>query len=196
MADILQPYSVSQFNQIPDLYKAKTTFHAKDGVKFVREVFGPLVLKHGLEATLGITILHRHFALQEPEKLVEFNNISLPWKNQSSDDTHSGGKILANAWLLNDGKLMPYEYFFSPMNQEESLDLTQNRVRAFLDEFIKAAKYSKLEGVVALRMFPFVGYSGGLEFSEGRSNIVLKPGEVSLSISSLPIHCPRQSYVH
>ncbi len=179
MAEVVQPYSVAQFNQISDLYEAKKAFHAKDGLKFIREVFGPLVLKHGLEAQLGITILHRHFALKEPEKLVEFNNISLPWKNQASDDSHSGGKILPNAWLLDNGKLMPYEFFFSPFNQEKSIDLTQDKVRAFLDEFVKAAKYSSLDRVVALRLFPYIGYEGGLEFSEGRANIVLKPGQVS-----------------
>lgn len=183
MADILQPYSVPQFNKIPDLYEAKTVFNAKDGLKFVQEVFRPLVLKHGLEAQLEITILHRHFALQEPEKLVEFNNISLQWNKQASDDSHSRGKILPNAWLLDDDKLMPYEFFFSPFNQDKSVDLTQDKVRDFMDEFVRAAKYSSLYRVVALRMFPHIGYQGGMEFSEGRSNIVLKPGQVSSQTS-------------
>ncbi|KAF7506890.1 hypothetical protein GJ744_011131 [Endocarpon pusillum] len=183
MTEILQPYSVSEFNKIPDLYQGTTAFHAKDGMRFVNEVFGPLVLKHGLEAQLGITILHRHFDLKDPEKLVEFNNISLPWKNQDQDDSHSGGKILPNAWLLNDGKLMPYEFFFSPFNQVKSLDLTQDKVRAFLDEFVKAAKYSSLDGTVALKMFPGPGFRGGLEFSEDRANIVLKPGQYKLENS-------------
>lgn len=179
MTEILQPYSVSRFNKIPDLHHGTTSFHAKDGMKFVSEVFGPLVLKHGLEDQLGITILHRHFDLKEPEKLVEFNNIALPWKNQGQDDSHSGGKILPNAWLLDNGKLMPYEFFFSPFNQDKSVDLTQDKVRTFLDEFVKAAKYSSLDQIFALKMFPGIGFTGGLEFSEDRANIVLKPGQVS-----------------
>lgn len=200
MAEILQPYSVSQFNRFPDLQQATTNFHSKDGLRFVGDVFGPLVLKYGLEDQLGITILHRHFALQEPEKIVEFNNISLPWKNQADDDSHSGGMILPNAWLLDHDKLMPYEFFFSPFNQEKSVDLTQDKVRAFLDDFVKAAKHSKLDGVVALRMFPYVGYEGGLEFSEGRANIVLKPGQVSsepsltASFPLLPAQSPKLTF--
>jgi len=219
MADVLQPYSVAEFNKIPDLYHANTAFLDKDGEKFVRDVFCPLVLKHGLEDYLGAGMLHRHFPLKESEKLVEFNNISMPWSHQGSDDSHSGGMILPRAWLLKDDKLMPYEFFFSPpnkkksldLNKEESLDLTkeksldltkeksldltevasldlneekplnlnEKRVVAFLDEFVKAAKCSDLDRVVALRLFPGGGYQGGLEFTEDRANIILKPGQVS-----------------
>ena len=72
---------------------------------------------------------------------------------------------------------MPYE-FFSPFNQEKSVDLTQDGVPAFLGEFVKAAKYSSIDGIVALKMFPGMGFRG-LEFSEGRANIILKTGQVS-----------------
>jgi hypothetical protein len=178
MAEVLQPYSVTQFNKILDLHDASTVFHAKDGMKFVNDVFGPLVKKHGLEAKLGISIAHRHFSLKGSEKLVELNNIAVPWKNQDGDDNHTGGNILPNAWLLVDGKLMPYEFFFSPTGKEKTLDLTQEKFRAFLDQFVAAAKDSNLDDVVALRMFPYLGYKGGMELTEGRANIVLKPGQV------------------
>ncbi|KAF7509407.1 hypothetical protein GJ744_008130 [Endocarpon pusillum] len=84
---------------------------------------------------------------------------------------------LANAWLLKDGKLMPYEFFFSPLAKDSSVDLTHDNIQAFLEEFVKSAKFSKLDGIIALRMFPGKGYRGGLEFTEDRANIVLEPGQ-------------------
>jgi hypothetical protein len=154
MASVLQPCSVAGFNKIPDLHPAKTAFHANDGPRFLCEVFRPLVEKHELTSQFGIGILHRHSALKDREKLVEFNNMSTPWKNQASDDSHFGGKIYPMAWLLTDGKLMPNEFFFSPLDQKKPVDLIQDRFRLFLDEFVKAARYSNLDGIVALRMFP------------------------------------------
>lgn len=178
MAEVERPYSVVEFNKIPDLHSATESFNANDGMEFVNKVFGPLVLKHGLEAQLGITVLHRHFRLEESEKLVEFNNVSVPWKLRDQNDTPSGGKILPNAWLLKDGKLMPYEFFFSPLAKDNSVDLTYDKIQAFLEEFVKSAKYSKLDQIIGLRMFPGKGFQGGLEFTEDRANIVLEPGQV------------------
>jgi hypothetical protein len=187
MADILQPYSVDEFNKIPDLHKAHTDFVAKDGKKFVCEVFRPLVEKYKLQGEFGIGILHRHSTLIESEKLVEVNNVSIPWNHEGSDDSHPAGRILPMSWLLNDGKVMPYEFFFLPhheenhvaLNEKKSIDLTIEKFRNFLDEFAKAAKCSGLDRVVALRLFPYPGYRGGMEFTVDRINIVLKPGQVS-----------------
>jgi hypothetical protein len=179
MADILQPYSVADFNKIPDLHGASQAFLDRDGEKFVRDVFGPLVIKHELQNNLGIGILHRHFALKEEEKLVEYKSTSVPFDRLASDGSFFGGKILPMAWQLNDGKLMPYEFFFAPLETGKLFDLTGDKIVAFLDEFVKAAKSFHLDRVVALRLFPYPGYEGGLELSQGRANIVLNPGEVS-----------------
>jgi hypothetical protein len=78
MAEVLQPYSVQHFNAILDLADAPDTFAAKDGEAFVNSVFIALVKKHGLEEKVGLSFLHRHFDLEDGEKLVEHHNISTP----------------------------------------------------------------------------------------------------------------------
>ena len=111
-AQILEPYDVHRFNTIPLLHDVSTSFQAKNGTEFVEKVFKPLVLKHKLESQLGIGLLHRHFDLEGFEKLVEFNNISSPWAIKA--ENHMRGKVLPCSWLINSGKLMPYEFFFAP----------------------------------------------------------------------------------
>jgi len=93
MAEVLQSYSTHAFNTLPELHPAQDSFTSKGGKHLVDEVFKPMIEKHKLEAKLGVGLLHRHFDLEGSEKLVEFNNISLPW-NSDREDSHNGGKIL------------------------------------------------------------------------------------------------------
>jgi hypothetical protein len=249
---ILQPYDPSHFNTIPYLHEVSKSFQAKNGAEFVEKVFKPLILKHNLESQLGIGLLHRHFDLKGFEKLVELNNISTPWAVKGED--HMDGKILPCSWLISGGgKLMPYEFFFSPgpsdgepdgssgsssgsgnggaggsgsnpkprpvidsldltesgsggngggsgggdgggsggggsgggsgggfdPNVYKSLDLTESRVRAFLDEFLLAMEFHDLNGTLALRLFPGPSYAAGHEITHGRTNIVLTPEQAS-----------------
>ncbi|PGG99129.1 hypothetical protein AJ79_08693 [Helicocarpus griseus UAMH5409] len=138
----------------------------------IENILKPMVEKHKLEAKLGDGLLHRHFDLEEPEKLVEFNNISISWKNYKWDDC-SEGKIVPNAWTIRRGSLVPYEFFFSPRGRETPFDFSS--ASAFLDEFIEAVERMGLESVVSLRLFPHKGYTGALEFTDGRANINLSP---------------------
>lgn len=68
--------------------------------------------RHCLEGKVG---LHRHFDLKDGEKPVELNNISTPW---SVDEVPLpvGGEILPIDRLIQDGKFMPYEFYFAPLN--------------------------------------------------------------------------------
>ncbi|KAE8367094.1 hypothetical protein BDV27DRAFT_124462 [Aspergillus caelatus] len=109
MVDIEKPYSISAFNSLPDLYHAQEGFKTNGGPELVNNVLRPLIVQHGLESTLGVGLLHRHFDLSDKEKLVEFNNVSTPWKNQQGDK-HSGGRILPCAWMIDGNGFVPYEF--------------------------------------------------------------------------------------
>jgi hypothetical protein len=170
MAQILHPCTPTVFNNIPSLHDSASAFTAKDGDDYITSVCQPLVQEPGLEPVLGIGLLHRHFELRPNEKLVEFNNISVPWLHPYDNEEHSGGKILPNTWLLdsNSGLLLPYEFFFSPLGRDKSIDL--DSLQPFLTEFSHSVKEAGLQDTLALGLFPHAGYQGGLEITEGRVN--------------------------
>lgn len=84
MTDVLQSYDVHHFNTIQYLTDADKAFQAHGGLILVENVCKPLMLKHKPESKLGLGLVHRHFTLGEPEKLVKFNNISTSWTETAS----------------------------------------------------------------------------------------------------------------
>lgn len=191
MAAVMQSYSTDWFNTLPDLHTVKERFESKRGMDLVNGLFKPMVEKHQLEAKLGVGLPHRHFELEGNEKLVEFNNISLPWSNQVGDN-HSGGKIIPNAWAICDGKILPYEFYFSPLGHDHPFDF--DKVTAFLTEFVQVVKDRGLDRgldkIIAIRLFPHEGFTGALELTEGRANINLSADQICvvLSCPSHPAH--------
>jgi hypothetical protein len=175
MADVMSAYYPESFQNIPDLHRATEKFTREGGTTFIEVVLKPLILKYKLEAVFGIGLLHRHFDLDATEKLVEFNNISTPWRHQQ-DDIHSGGKIMSNGWMIEGEQLMLYEFYFSPLGRDGAVEFT--KLAPFVSEFCNSIKRAGFEDVLALRLFPHLGFEGGLEITEGRANINLTPDQV------------------
>ncbi|CAL5866788.1 uncharacterized protein PFLUO_LOCUS998, partial [Penicillium psychrofluorescens] len=144
MADIEETYTTRTFNSLPDLHHAQDSFISKGGPDLVNNVLRPLIVQHKLESALGIGLLHRHFDLSGEEKLVEFNNISTPWKHQQGYN-HTGGQILPCAWMIDGNSLVPYEFYFSPLRRDTRIDF--GVMTLFLEEFIRCIKDSGLDMV-------------------------------------------------
>ena len=175
MASLLLPYSTQLFNDLPDLHTAQQIFLSRGGMKMIDHLFMPIIEKHGLEAQLGVGLVHRHFDLRDDEKLVEFNSISIPWANQQGDD-YSGGEIIPHAWAIHQGKLFPYEFYFSPLGKDAPFDF--GAISNFLSDFMQAIEENALEKCISLRLLPYEGFTGALEFTNGRANINLTPTQV------------------
>ncbi len=141
MAQVLQPYRADVFNTLPDLPTAEKNFASGGGPDLVDKVLKPMMERYQLKSKLGVGLLHRHFELQDSEKLVEFNNISLPWN--SNGDEHSGGKILPSAWAVKDGSLTPYEFYYSPLGRDSHFNF--DTAEPFVRQFIQAIRKSKFE---------------------------------------------------
>ena len=134
--------------------------------------------------------MHRHFDIGEEEILVEFNNVTIPWLN----DGKSAGDLKgfsATAWKFvgeqnpDDKRLawMPYEFAYHPAQQTASaIDLDDPKYAAFLDEYAAALCHAGLEQVVGLSVMPGQEVRGGLEFTEGKANVLLRPGQVGTSL--------------
>ena len=74
------PYSHDTFHTTKPIQQVVKEYYDRDGQKFVDEVLAPIVKKHNFKEQSGATLVHRHFDIDPDEKLVEFNNISTPWK--------------------------------------------------------------------------------------------------------------------
>jgi hypothetical protein len=183
MAEVLQPYRVQRFNAILDLADARGAFAANDGEAFINSVFIPLVKKRSLEEKVGLGLLHRHFDLEDGEKLVEFHNISTPWSVDIDEiSLPVGGEILPTSWRIQDGKFMPYEFYFAPLNGRptfKSFDLTDLSIRGFLKEFVHATKIANLEGYISLRLCPEGDFDKTLKITQPRANVNLSNSQVS-----------------
>lgn len=188
------PFDTEKFNAIASLHDVTSSFQERGGKEMVDESFRSLFKTYGLESKLGVGLLHRHFDLETGEKLVEFNNIAVPWKHHEADE-YIGGKLVPNAWLVTQGdsgasRLMPYEYFFTANNgldqqQGIQLDNAENISPQFLEVFAQRVLENGLEDTIALRAFPYKGYTGGLEITQGRANINFLPEEVPEEILSM-----------
>lgn len=121
MAEVLQPYNTDVFNTLPDVPTAEESFVSKGGPDLVDKVLTPMIDRYQLESKFGVGRLHRHFELENSEKLVDFNNIRLPWNSNGKD--HSGGKILSSAWAVKDDGLTPYEFYYSPLGRDTPFQL-------------------------------------------------------------------------
>ena len=178
MADIEAPYSPHLYNELPGIVPAYEEFQTKNGNGFVDNVVKPLITKYQLQSAFGVCLLHRHCDLEDGERMVEYNGVSVPWASGSADEPAEGG-IYPAAWLINDGaKLVPYEFALEPFRTKDAIDFDSDAVKSFTNDFAAALKDAALENVVGLCVYP-QGFRGGLEITKGRANIVLSPGEVS-----------------
>jgi len=178
-------YSSTKFHQVLDLVPSNDEFKSRGGPQFVYDICRPLLRKHGLTSVFGVGLVHRHFDIDSDQKLVEFNNITLPWRTTTmttagGEDVEAKIHILPTAWMFDDQeqKWMPYEFSYSPMGKVEPVRLDDARYRDFLAEYACALKDAGLQKVVGLRLWPGEGFRGGLERTEGKANIWLVPGQV------------------
>jgi hypothetical protein len=171
-------YQPDLFHSLPTLFSAGTDLIARDGIRIIWEEFRNIFESHNEASTFGLGLLHRHFDLNDAERLVEFNETSTPWNVEGSADL-LGGSIRPQSWLFTaDGKVVPYEFYFAPHNAGEELSLEKKS--AFLEDVFAALKKHGLRDLVGLRLYPGEGYEGRVELTEGRANINFHPSQVYL----------------
>ncbi|KAH8878716.1 hypothetical protein GQ53DRAFT_81783, partial [Thozetella sp. PMI_491] len=102
-------YEPEAFNRLPLLTDAVKRFDALDGDAFVATAVRELFVRHEVDRTFGLALLHRHFELQPGERLVDYGGTSVPWHlGKISKD------IRPCNWALGDDVIRPYEFRYSP----------------------------------------------------------------------------------
>ena len=73
---------------------------------------GKVFLKHSLQQSHGLVLLHRHHELTDDQFMVEYRGTATPWPIEAR--LPEGAKIEPMTWALADGSMKPYEFEFVP----------------------------------------------------------------------------------
>jgi hypothetical protein len=171
MTEILLPYFTNHYNKSPELGDASSGFRSYNGLDIVNGAFRTSIEKYGLQNTFGVGLLHRHSTLKGCERLVSMpantsmlHSILAPWSELAGDE-HFGHNIVADAWLIKYGKLMPSEFEFSTESVKDLVD--PSHYAAFVENFMNPAAKIGLENTVSLYRFPGAGFLGCMETIQG-----------------------------
>jgi hypothetical protein len=131
------PYAPQDLNtRIPHYEDAFERFDTFDGTALVDTDIRDLFLAHKMEKSFGITIAHRHFALNNNEHLVAYGNTSTPLSDVAKDDS----TIKAVTWFITpSGAVQPYEFEFT-VSEKEVFDPNSPEQTNFVNELAKLLK--------------------------------------------------------
>ena len=102
------PYHVKHYNSLPELGVAKDQFEAARVSEILLTEIGMAFVKHHVENSLGILLLHIHFLLEPDEMLVNINSTAVQWDMRSNAKELSN--VGASAWRFTEKGVAPYEF--------------------------------------------------------------------------------------
>ena len=171
MAITVQPYDVKEFNSLLNFSDVGPIFDAIGGTNIIANKMMPLFRSHGVEHDLGVTLLHRHFELEDGEQLIDIRGTSVPVSFETSTPS---------IWALQGGDqchLRPMEFSIDNI-KAPSWDRPQFQV--FLKAFTEVVKECGGQDIFGLCAYPGNQYPGRVEFTSGRANVNLRPSEVGM----------------
>jgi hypothetical protein len=164
---VLQPYSSSTFNTLPSLHDADAEFKERNAAAIMNSVLAGIFTKYNVDGHLGVQLLHRHFRLDNDERLVDAGGASVPWSSEGSEALDS--RILPVSWAFEGDTYYPYEFKFVPPTQELHEPVIPE---PFLVEFSEVLKAHNLQDVLGIRALkPGYAKKAEMEITKGRSNI-------------------------
>ncbi|KAF8810781.1 hypothetical protein BYT27DRAFT_7253403 [Phlegmacium glaucopus] len=167
----LLEYSSATFNDLRgpgEAFRSLKELKGDDAIPTcIREVFD----HHNMSEKFGVTLLHRHFDIDESERLVAVNDTSTPWGCEAYNN-HALGKVLPQAFIFaSPDKIVPFEYTFFTRNLLDNVTLFESATKAFLTELGLCLFSLQLDKVLGLRVHPGSQKKLKLEFTVNRANI-------------------------
>lgn len=189
--EIERQYSTTTFNTLQSLGEAHDNFLAQNGLEVINAL-GALFIKYKLADDFGVALLHRHFALEENQRLVDVNGTSTPWtvpqdanKSAGTGTTVKkyGGHIRPQLWMFapetsvegefDNAQLTPSEFFFESAGSNKSSDLKSidELDPAFIKQFATVLAAHGLLGTLGLSLIRPESDIMRAEVTEGRANV-------------------------
>ena len=130
-------------------------------------------------------MIHRHFDLEQDEKLIEYRGISTPWKVGASASSIFGYRIVPRSWAFVAGaQLHPTEFrYVVPKGEDQAPEFPAGFVREFY-ELLSARGLERLVGLTAFG--PDISSTGVAEVERtvGRVSLTIPPNDGELAEST------------
>ncbi|THH21260.1 hypothetical protein EW146_g238 [Bondarzewia mesenterica] len=180
------PYNPSVFQALLPVDSAAAALDSQGGNHLVYANLMNIFKKHGVESSVGLTLLHRHYSLSDAERVVEFNDVATAWPVAGAEALDA---LVPRAWVLFErGIVMPYEYKYYPDTKEAQKQLNmialfQATHSDFITEITASLSRLGLINVLGLRAYPGDNWEGRFEVNTGRVSINLLPHQAPASKS-------------
>jgi hypothetical protein len=176
--DTFTAYNIDKFNTLPDVVESDISLRSNEDLPQFWGAIRALFLNYiSMAEIVGVVLLHKHFELGKKEALVDVNNSSTPWRLPIHKKPRSGvfkkhhGFIRPQSWLLEEGKLMPYEFYFDPGQKDAAPALDAK----FVQDFAELLTSFNLVSVLGLYLRqgenPRQSKMVLTEVTEGRANV-------------------------
>ena len=169
MALNVLPYAVEHYNSLPELRLVKDQFESARASEILFTEIGKAFVKHHVENTLGVILIHNHFLLEHHEMLVNVDSVAVPWDTTSGATELAGLK--ASAWRFTEQGLVAYEFAHAAV----VVSLHCHQMQTFLLELraiLEKWNLANILGICALSEMS-LNRPTTIEFTSGRANITL-----------------------
>jgi hypothetical protein len=163
------------YQQLPSLETARARLLKNGGEALVADVFLPFFQEHKMERCFGLQIAHRHFDVEQDEKVVHYGSCAVPWKASEGMPEPQ-----PTVWAIIDGCARAVEFRHSTSAATE-LGPRESR---FMDAFSRLQEDQGISGLFALCEYPGDDFEGSCEITQDRCNINLKPRDVSIALAA------------
>jgi hypothetical protein len=139
-----QPMARFCYNSLPPIEEASKTLNEVQGDYLY--MLGQLLVKYGVQSRLGISLVHRHFRLEDDEQLIRLRVrqsdevVSTVFKNGLPDSrivkdynlvTPKSSKLIPYMCIVRESGIVPYEYCCT---EEEEADILYFNVLSRIDD--------------------------------------------------------------
>ncbi|GFF59091.1 hypothetical protein IFM51744_09792 [Aspergillus udagawae] len=177
---LFDKYTSEKFNSLPFLGESSKAFQSIGDKEALFSDLKDLFIRYGVTDLLGLTLVHRHFDVNEDELLVESNGTTMPWTVPGlASFCDDDGTIKPQSWAFLHGRLMPFEFFFEPSfssPKDPRVDLLSGVDSAFFHEFESVLRQRHLDNTLGLCLLSRCPQPQ-IEITRGRANITFNVSE-------------------
>ncbi|KAI1733388.1 hypothetical protein F4680DRAFT_46796 [Xylaria scruposa] len=112
----------------------------------------------GAASLFGISLLHRHFDMDDDEVLVEHGSTSTPWKLPQDPTNFMAGRLVPRSWRFEAGNegahLQAYEFGFQPHRSDDAAGNPVEAYSHFIQDLSSILANHSLISVLGLMVVP------------------------------------------
>ena len=113
-------YSQQYYADLPDILESYQRLIFRQRLECIDNALRQLFLDYHVEDIFGVRLIHKHFPLNDDERMVQYGHTALPWDSKMAAARELDGTILPSSWLFRDGVAHPYEFHYVPDHQRTS----------------------------------------------------------------------------